>query len=104
LGHVIGREGPPLEGISFGSGATGAPGFLDSPQTFTVESGKTKINPGMDAVLAGMRPGEKRSVVIPAAQAYGRAGFYAPDTPGKRRFVISPNTLLVYEIEASPNP
>ena len=104
VGHVIGRDGPPLEEISFGSGATGAPGFIDPPQIFSVETGKTKINPGVDAVLAAMRPGEKRSVVIPAAEAYGRAGFYAPDTPGKRRFVIPPHTLLVYEIEALSNP
>jgi cyclophilin family peptidyl-prolyl cis-trans isomerase len=104
VGHAIGREGPPLDEISFGSGESGAPGFVDPPQTFTVETGKTKINAGLDAVLAAMRPGERRTVVIPAAQAYGRAGFYGPDTPGKRRFVIPTNTLVVYEIEAEPQP
>ena len=65
-----------------------------------VEPGKTKINPGLDGVIAAMLPGERRIVIVPAALGYGRAGFYAPDTPGKRRFVVSPNALLVYEIEA----
>jgi peptidylprolyl isomerase len=103
VGDVMGREGPPLEEISFASGATGAPGYIDPPQPFAVEPGKTKINPGLDTVIASLRPGERRTVVIPAAQAYARAGFYAPDVPGKRRFVISPHTLLVYEVEALPN-
>jgi hypothetical protein len=46
-----------------------------------------------------MKPGEHRSVVVPAAQGYGPSGFYAPEVPGKRRFVISPDTMLVYDIE-----
>jgi peptidylprolyl isomerase len=102
VGDVIGRDGPPLEEISFASGANGVPGFVDPPQVFTVDPGKTKINAGLDAAIAAMQPGERRTVIVPAAQGYARAGFYAPDTPGKRRFVISPHVLLVYEIEALP--
>ena len=64
-----------------------------------VEPGKTTINPGLDGVIAAMQPGERRIAIVPAALAYGRAGLYPPETPGKRRFVISPHTMLVYEVE-----
>jgi len=102
LGDVIGREGPPLEVTTFGSSETGAPGFFDPPQVFTVEPGKTKINPGLDAILANMLAGERLEVFLPAERGYGRPGLTAPEVPGQRRFVISPNTLLAYEIEAMP--
>jgi peptidylprolyl isomerase len=99
VGHVLGRDGPPLEVIAFGSGENGVPGFVDPPRAFTVEAGKAKINSGLDSVIAAMQPGERRVVIVPAASGYGRAGLYPPETSGKRRFVISPNTLLVYDVE-----
>jgi hypothetical protein len=99
VGHVLGRDGPPLEVISFGSTVNGVPGFVDPPQAFTVEPGKTKINPGLDGVLATMEPGDRRVVIVPAALGYGRAGLYPPEAAGKRRFVISPNALLVYDVQ-----
>ena len=102
VGDVTGREGPPIEEIRFASEANGAPGFGEAAETFVFERGKTKVNPGFDAMVAAMSPGSRRSVAVPAARAYGRNGFYGPDTPGKRRFVISPHTLLVYEIEVLP--
>jgi hypothetical protein len=34
---------------------------------------------------------------------YGRAGLYTPESPGKRRFVVSPNALLVYDVEVLAN-
>jgi hypothetical protein len=98
-GDVLGRDGPPLDVISFGSGDGGVPGFVDSPQVFTVEPGKTKLNPGLDGVIATMLPGEHRVVIVPAALAYGRAGLYPKEIPGKRRFVISPNAMLIYDVE-----
>lgn len=39
------------------------------PLEFTVGSGQ--IIPGLDEVLSGMAPGEKKSVTIPAEKAYG---------------------------------
>ena len=98
-GLVIGWEGPPLEAIAFASGANGVPGFEDSPQPFSFTVGQTKINPGLDGVIAEMRPGERRVAIVPSALGYGRAGTYPPETRGRRRFVVSPNALLVYEVE-----
>jgi len=103
VGDVLGRDGPPLEAISFGSSESGVPGFTDPPQPFTMEPGKTKLNPGLDAAIAAMQPGERRVVIVPAAMGYGRAGLYPPETPGKRRFVVSPNALLVYDVEVLAN-
>jgi hypothetical protein len=99
VGDVLGREGPPLEVISFGSGENGVPGFVDPPQVFTMEVGKSKFNSGLDSAIAAMLPGERRRIIVPAALGYGRAGLYPPETKGERRFVISPDALLVYEVE-----
>jgi peptidylprolyl isomerase len=99
MGHVIGREGSPLDAIAFVSGSDGKPAYADAPQVFTVEVGKTKLSPGLDRVIASMSAGGRRTVVVPADLAYGRAGFYAPDVPGKKRLVISPGTMLVYDVE-----
>jgi cyclophilin family peptidyl-prolyl cis-trans isomerase len=103
VGDVMGREGPPIQPIEFASGPTGAPSFEDSPQAFPFEVGKTKINPGFDAAVAAMHAGERRVIIVPAAMAYARAGHYEPEVKGKRRFVVSPNAILVYDIEALPN-
>jgi hypothetical protein len=46
-----------------------------------------------------MRPGERKLAIVPAALGYGRAGTYPPAVAGRRRFVVSPNALLVYEVE-----
>jgi FKBP-type peptidyl-prolyl cis-trans isomerase len=53
----------------------------------------------MDAMVAQMRKGEKRTLIVPADQAYGKSGFYAKERKGEKRFVISPNEVLVYKIE-----
>ncbi|HUA62570.1 MAG TPA: peptidylprolyl isomerase [Verrucomicrobiae bacterium] len=98
-GLVIGWNGPLLVPTDFASGENGVPGFEDAPHAFTFEVGKTKINPGLDGVIAGMRPGERKLAIVPAALGYGRMGTYPPEIPGHRRFVVSPNALLVYEIE-----
>lgn len=98
-GLVIGWDGPPLEATAFASGASGFPGFEDPPQVFSFTIGLTKINPGLDSVIATMRPGERRLAIVPAALGYGRAGTYPAEIHGRPRFVVSPNALLVYEVE-----
>ena len=102
LGHLRGWDGPPLEIRTFGSGESGVPAFLDPPLPFPFQVGVSSINPGLDGVLAEMSPGEKRVVVVPPAFGYGVGGLYTPETPGQPRFVIPPNTLLVYEVEVLP--
>jgi peptidylprolyl isomerase len=99
VGDVIERIGPSIEEVRFGSGADGVPGFEDPPLTFTFEPGKTKINPGLDGVIGSMKPGERKTVAVPAALAYGRVGTYSPEVAGKRRFVVSPHVMLVYQVE-----
>jgi cyclophilin family peptidyl-prolyl cis-trans isomerase len=97
VGDVIGREGPPIQPVVFASGENGLPGFVDAPAAFPVG---TKINAGFDAGVIGMAAGERRVIVVPAAMGYGKAGLYTPEVSGRRRFVVSPNALLVYEVEA----
>jgi cyclophilin family peptidyl-prolyl cis-trans isomerase len=98
-GDVIGRDDPPFDVIRFGSDDKGVPGYIDPPQVFEVQPGTTKINRGLDSVIATMQPGERRIVIVPALLGYGRAGTYPPEVPGRRRFVVSPNALLVYDVE-----
>ncbi len=89
-----------LSGLTFvGTADAGKPYRGETPEPFEFEVGKTKINPGLDAVLAGMKKGEKRTIIVPAEQAYGRNGFYAKQRPNEKRFVIAPFSMLVYEIE-----
>ncbi len=99
VGNVVGRDGPVLEVTAFASGPNGRPGDFDLARFFPV----TAVNPGLDGVVARMKAGERRVVVVPSELGYGRAGFYGLDTPGKRRFVISPGVILVYEVEALGN-
>jgi cyclophilin family peptidyl-prolyl cis-trans isomerase len=83
----------------FSTGQEGKPDAIEAPEVFEYTIGKTKINPGFDETIADMRAGEVRTVVVPSSNAYGMNGFYGKTIPGKKRFVISPNTTLVYEIE-----
>ncbi len=77
----------------------GKPYWGEIPEPFEFVAGMTRVNPGLDAAMAGMRKGEKRLLIVPSEQGYRNGGFYAKQIPGEKRFVISPNTLLVYEIE-----
>jgi peptidylprolyl isomerase len=89
-----------LEGRLFSSSEEdGKPMPSGEAESFLYEVGKSRINPGLDAALMDMRKGEKRIVILPAHLAYGTGGFYAREKKGEKRFVISPNTTLVYEIE-----
>jgi len=90
----------PLAGKTFVSTAEdGKPYWGETPAPFAFVVGTTRVNPAVDAALAAMKKGEKRLLIVPADQGYRRSGFYATQRPGEKRFVISPNTLLVYEIE-----
>jgi peptidylprolyl isomerase len=89
-----------LDGKTFVSTAEdGKPDWGETPESLEFEVGTTKINPGLEATISRMKPGEKRLVIIPASMGYKTSGFYARQRPNERRFVISPNTLLVYEVE-----
>ncbi len=89
-----------LNGKEFNSTSQeGKPDAIEVPEVFEYTIGKTKINPGIDETLADMKYGEVRTVVVPSSGAYGLNGFYGKSIPGKKRFVIFPNTTLVYEIE-----
>ncbi len=89
-----------LSGKAFvGMAADGTPYWGDMAEPFVYEIGKTKINPGLDVALALIKKGEKRLIIVPAEMGYKTSGFYAKQRPNEKRFVISPNTLLVYEIE-----
>jgi len=57
---------------------------------FDVLVGAKKVIPGFDEGLSLMRKGEKATLLIPSALAYGPAG----SNPG-----IDPNTVLVFDIE-----
>jgi cyclophilin family peptidyl-prolyl cis-trans isomerase len=98
-GHIIGYNGPPLLPVAFASGPDGTPGYHDEPASFTYQPGTTRINDAVQRALAEMRPGERRVIVVPAALAYGTDGYYGPNPPGQPRFVIPPNTPLVYDLE-----
>jgi cyclophilin family peptidyl-prolyl cis-trans isomerase len=89
-----------LNGDAFSSSADeGRPVPGSRTETFDYQVGTTKTTPALDEALSTMRMGERRIVIAQGALAYGTAGFYAKEKPGEKRFVISPNTTLVYEVE-----
>ncbi len=92
-------RGTTLEDQAFVSTGTGDPYWGDQPKEFTYQVGQGQIHAGFDAMVSQMHVGEQRTVIIPASLAYQTNGFYAKQQPGEKRFVISPNTTLVYVIE-----
>ena len=96
--------GHTAKGLEFRStGEDGLPHAVEAGiyegETFAFELGADNLTPGFDEVVAQMRKGEKRIAIVPGRLAYGESGYYAPEEPGQPRFVISPRTMLVYEIE-----
>lgn len=91
--------GEVLSGIKFFSTSDGTPDGAATGEEFMMEIGKDHVNPGFDLAVVQMRAGEKRVIIVPPDLAYGNSGFYAKEIQGKKRFVISPNSMLVYEVE-----
>jgi FKBP-type peptidyl-prolyl cis-trans isomerase len=73
------------------------PGTAAKPFAYVV--GTSRINPALDEALAAMRAGETRTIIASGQAGYGRSGYTSPQKPGEKRFVISPNTTLVYDVE-----
>lgn len=93
-------DGRKLRGESFNSSAdAGLPKGSGPAEEFDYVTGESRLNPGLDHIIPLMRAGERRLVVLLPQAAYGDRGFYARQVPGQPRFVISPRTTLVYEIE-----
>lgn len=98
-GLELSYTGQTLDGTRFCSSPDGTPQPGDQAQSFAYEPGKTRVIPALAEAVKTMRPGERRLLIISAAQGYGTSGFYARQKEGEKRFVISPNTTLIYEIE-----
>jgi cyclophilin family peptidyl-prolyl cis-trans isomerase len=92
-------SGEVLSGEKFFSTSNGTPDDGPSAEEFIMEIGKRHVTPGFDQAVNQMRVGEERILILPSQLAYGTSGFYAKEIQGKKRFVISPNSTLVYKME-----
>ncbi|MGD8330605.1 MAG: peptidylprolyl isomerase [Acidobacteriota bacterium] len=99
-GHMIDVTGPLFSERSFaGNPEDGTPQADElNAEPFSYEVGSDTINPGFDQALHEMRRGGQAVVIVPAQEGYGDGGFYGPDRPQEPRFVIPPETLIVYAI------
>jgi peptidylprolyl isomerase len=88
-----------LGGKKFFSTEAGIPDGEPPAKDFVMQIGQNQVTPGFDQSVMQMRVGEKRILVLPTQLAYGTGGFYAREVEGKKRFVISPDSTLVYEVE-----
>jgi peptidylprolyl isomerase len=91
-------SGEVLNGKKFFSTSKGIPDDEPPAEEFIMEIDKDRITPGIDLTVLQMRVGEKRTIILPSQLGYGTGGFYAKEVEGKKRFVISPNSTLVYEV------
>jgi len=66
---------------------------------FDFKLGESRTIAGILEALSDMRKGEKRILILPSELAFRTSGFYAQEIQGHKRFVIPPNTTLVFEIE-----
>jgi cyclophilin family peptidyl-prolyl cis-trans isomerase len=93
-------SGKLISGLSFVSSADDGkpvPGYR--PVDFSHTLGKDGLIKGLNEALKNMKSGEKRLLIVPPALAYGiNKGFYGKETPGQKRFVISPGETLILEV------
>jgi cyclophilin family peptidyl-prolyl cis-trans isomerase len=101
-GSVLGIKysGNLISGLNFVSSADeGKPVPGLKPVEFLHTMGKDSLIKGLNEALQDMREGEKRVLVVPPEMAYGiNSGFYGKETPGMKRFVISPGETLILEV------
>ena len=93
-----------VRGMAFAStGDEGEPCFFmpgrQAGDVFPFVVGESQVNPGFDEAVSGMRPGERRLVIVPAELGYDPVGFYGRPRPDEPRFVIRPRSILIYEVE-----
>ena len=67
----------------------------DEPFKFKV--GKGEVIAGLDEGIYLMHTGGKMKFVIPSKLAYGSSGL--PNPEGSPRYLVPPNTDLIYEVE-----
>jgi cyclophilin family peptidyl-prolyl cis-trans isomerase len=96
---IVRYSGEVLGGKKFFSASNGLPDDEPPAEKFVMRIGKNAVNPGFDQAISQMRAGEKRILILPSHLAYGTGGFYAREIQGKKRFVISPGSTLVYEVD-----
>jgi len=92
-------EGELFNGVKFVSSENGKPSFDKTGRVFEFTPGESSIIPAINEALVDMVSGEVRLLIVQADQGYGSGGYYGKSIPGEKRFVISPNTTLIYEIE-----
>ncbi|MBT9393516.1 FKBP-type peptidyl-prolyl cis-trans isomerase [Hymenobacter sp. NST-14] len=64
-----------------------------------VRAGRRAVIKGFDEALLLLPQGSRARVWIPAALAYGRKGRLDPDDDAGKRYLIPPNTDLIFELE-----
>lgn len=99
--------GRTVRGMGFASTAgSGVPHLFmpgeEEGEIFPFVVGEDVVNPGFDAAVSAMKPGERRLVIVPAELGYDPVGFYGVEQPGEPRFVIRPGSILIYEVEVLP--
>ncbi|MFC2128348.1 peptidylprolyl isomerase [Bacteroidota bacterium] len=93
-------KGKFFDGTEFASTEnSGTPTGGSEAKAFKYVLGKTRVIPALMEVLKDMKKGEKRILIVPPNLAYGKSGFYGMNEQGNKRFVIPPDTSLIYKIE-----
>lgn len=66
-------------------------------EPFKFKLGKGEVIPGLDEGIYLMHTGGKMKFIIPSKLAWGSKGL--PNPEGSPRFLVPPNTDLIYEVE-----